>query len=470
MIPSRCAILGTLLVAVLMSPTEAGEHLAVYPPLTPVFKQWVEQVFEYNRSSLGDVFRKSHPQRKPSETLTEKCLDLFAESLSGRNEVPASVVEVAALAAYDVGTEDPMVFYSLGMYAQGRDDIVSAVRWFERSWTAIAGTAYPPHRKMMIAKRLATCYRLQEGAAWSPRSTQMCEAAVRHAVEMLHDRDFANPAKKNLFALWLGQDTYNDRSGVQLRQRDALVKEFANGGIDPWLQQVVLGNIEINKAWEARGGGWANTITDESWKGFAQHLEAAERALTKAWEIDPTMVIAPTMMLVVCMGKSYDLERHFLWFNRALVAQMDCEILYDNLFQAVQPRWGGDHRLILAVGSDALATGHFTTNIPRFYIRALSAVIADIESMKGDVSPVLADAAIWEKVSATYLGYLAEPANAAMQNWYRTCYAGMAWRFHQPDVCRSQLDLLRDNVDPVLFKNCARADVADVRTKISSPP
>ena len=30
--------------------------------------------------------------------------------------------------------------------------------------------------------------------------------------------------------------------------------------------------------------------------------------------------------------------------------------------------------------------------------------------------------------------------------------------------------IFRDNVDPVLFKDCARADLADVRTKISLPP
>jgi hypothetical protein len=453
-----------------MSSAVSGEHLAVYPPLMPAFKQWTELVLEYNRSSLGDVFRKSDPQGQPSAAATVKCLDLFAEALSGWNELQGSAVEEAARAAVEAGTKDPMVFYSLGMYAQGRKDIATAVGWFERSWAALADTAYPPHRRMMTAKRLATCYRLLEGAAWSARSTQMCDAAIRHAVEMLHDREFANPAKRNLFSVWLGQDIYNDRSGVQLRQREALARELANGGIDPWLQQTVLGKIEINKAWEARGGGWANTVTDEGWKGFAQHLDAAERALTKAWEIDPTLVAAPADMLVVCMGRSHDLERHFLWFNRALAAQMDCEIPYINLFQAIQPRWGGDHNLILAVGSDALATGYFTTNIPRFYIRALQDVIDDIESQKGDVSQIFADAGIWKQVSATYSGYLTEPAKAAMRDWYRTCYAGMAWRFGRHDVCRSQLDLLGAAVDPILFKNCAREELATVRARLSPPP
>lgn len=43
-------------------------------------------------------------------------------------------------------------------------------------------------------------------------------------------------------------------------------------------QRIVLADAHTEYAWEARGHGWASTVTEEGWRGFREHL-------TKAWEI-----------------------------------------------------------------------------------------------------------------------------------------------------------------------------------------
>jgi len=43
---------------------------------------------------------------------------------------------------------------------------------------------------------------------------------------------------------------------------------------------VLEGENEISKAWEARGG-YANTVSDSSWKGFNEHLAMARNISPK---------------------------------------------------------------------------------------------------------------------------------------------------------------------------------------------
>ncbi len=50
---------------------------------------------------------------------------------------------------------------------------------------------------------------------------------------------------------------------------------------------------------------------------------------------------------------------------------MAAEESYTRLFEAWKPRWGGDHRSILAIGRQALATRAFSTGIPEYLLRAI---------------------------------------------------------------------------------------------------
>src|SRR5262249_52980489 len=45
------------------------------------------------------------------------------------------------------------------------------------------------------------------------------------------------------------------------------------------------GKYHITWAWEARGGGWANTVTQDGWKLMRERLAVAQEALEKAWAL-----------------------------------------------------------------------------------------------------------------------------------------------------------------------------------------
>jgi hypothetical protein len=106
-----------------------------------------------------------------------------------------------------------------------------------------------------------------------------------------------------------------------------------------WLQKVLAGEFHINEGWRARGGGYADTVSRQGWKGFGEHLKQAETFLTDAWELRPDWPQAPARMVYVELGQS-GAQQMRLWFDRTLLAQAD----YSSAWHTM--RWGAAATLV----------------------------------------------------------------------------------------------------------------------------
>src|SRR5205085_1588049 len=80
---------------------------------------------------------------------------------------------------------------------------------------------------------------------------------------------------------------------------------------------VLAGNVCTQYAWDARGGGWANTVTPEGWKLFHERLEMASVFLEKGYQLDPADPAAATAMLHVELGQGRGKDVMEKWFQRA---------------------------------------------------------------------------------------------------------------------------------------------------------
>ena len=63
-----------------------------------------------------------------------------------------------------------------------------------------------------------------------------------------------------------------------------------NPNIHPWIMNMLKGELNIEQGWDARCGGFANTVK-EAWPIFSEHLKKAEEYLTKAMELEQVMAI-----------------------------------------------------------------------------------------------------------------------------------------------------------------------------------
>ena len=94
--------------------------------------------------------------------------------------------------------------------------------------------------------------------------------------------------------------------------------------VDEWLKLLWRIKVERNAAWEARGGGFANTVTEEGWKGYGNHGDACRAAYKRAMELHPSPEAA---YLFATLGP-FDDET----FTSATAAQADFYSFYDNYF------------------------------------------------------------------------------------------------------------------------------------------
>ena len=150
---------------------------------------------------------------------------------------------------------------------------------------------------------------------------------------------------------------------------------------DSWFAKCVRGSSHIDQAWEARGGGWANDVTQEGWKGFYANLKIAAVNLTEAWKLHPERPYAPFKMITVAMGMSSDDGNSIrLWFQRTIMAQSDYLPAYHQYLFARRPRWGGSHQEMIKLGEECLYTCRFDTTVPEVYLDAIYMSAGDMDN------------------------------------------------------------------------------------------
>lgn len=132
-----------------------------------------------------------------------------------------------------------------------------------------------------------------------------------------------------------------------------------------WFKKTLEGNAEIAWAWLERGSAYADETSESQWKGFKEHLPLAREALVQAHQMKPDRPEAAASMITVTMGESGEqLEELRHWFDLAIAAQFDYLDAYQAMILALRPRWGGDHRLMMAFGVLCAKTERYDTLVP----------------------------------------------------------------------------------------------------------
>ena len=183
-----------------------------------------------------------------------------------------------------------------------------------------------------------------------PVHTQEETLAMRHsAFQLLKGGQYAKldelldkEAKAQSFNS-RGQLTWHDLAYdlAKVRSDDAACRK--------WLEETgsthamtVVGIREIHLAWDARGNGWANTVSEEGWEGMRQHLRQAHGYLEQAIQKNPANVVAMDAMMTVGLGQRAEPKE----MNRLYkAAQEVCPAYtepYASLAYYLLPRWHGD--------------------------------------------------------------------------------------------------------------------------------
>lgn len=102
----------------------------------------------------------------------------------------------------------------------------------------------------------------------------------------------------------------------------------------------------IRWGWEARGGGKAETVQDQSWQIFWQRLEQAERDLQKAAELDPTDPVPWAHLVISARGLERGIPEIGERLKQAHARRPWHHLAFTQAMQGFAKKWGGSHELM----------------------------------------------------------------------------------------------------------------------------
>jgi hypothetical protein len=188
---------------------------------------------------------------------------------------------------------------------------------------------------------------------------------------------------------------------------------------------VALAKAYIAYAWEARGNGYADKVTDEGWRLFNERIAKAKKVLDDSANMKPMCPEWFSRMQTVALAQDWEKVRTAALFAQAIKFEPDYISFYKSYAQYLLPKWAGED------GDDA----------------ALAKQSADaIGGQKGDyVYYEIATVALqaksgrdgaqfdWARIQS---GYRAKDALYKTSNADTNELAFMAWRFQDRSVAR----------------------------------
>ena len=191
--------------------------------------------------------------------------------------------------------------------------------------------------------------------------------------------------------------------------------------IDPWFWEMIQGRAAIAWAWESRGGGWSNTVSQEGWGGFGKNLDKARKHFYKAIELFPDRISPHIRLITVEMGNGSQKEmikvfKELVWYDSTN------ESGWNNLLWGLLPRWCGSLDLIKMLAIEALDCPRRDSKVQYCGYQAL----ADIAKYHGNYrwQRVYMDADVFDRSERVFKEYSENLTNAAARRTflgYKVC-------------------------------------------------
>jgi hypothetical protein len=292
-----------------------------------------------------------------------KLLTAFGAIVDGVKRSPTLYEEAheygqTALAA---GCDDPLVQYYTAWFAADRTHKPSTKKDFMEAAAGLGASEYPTIRKFYGAVRAAHFVKHEAGRTNPPILWELRIDAVNYLQSALEEPDI--PSNEALSAcLQMFEPIQKSRkfAGQALeRIEPVMTKRWP----EQHLTWFIVGMMNVEFAWESRGGGWSSTVTEQGWKGFSEKLEVAEQALERSWKIKPMTETAIEMMRVE-LGQGQGRERMELWFDRAMELNPNSYEAANAKAFYLEPKWHGSKAELLAFGRQCVNSTEWGGKVP----------------------------------------------------------------------------------------------------------
>ncbi len=146
--------------------------------------------------------------------------------------------------------------------------------------------------------------------------------------------------------LWLFYNSICDlpeRSTVEAdwEARLELLKRWIKAQPDSITARVALARCYRAYGWDARGGGYADTVSDEKWELFAERIRQSKLILKDAKRLNQKCPMWWESMQTVALAEGWELVEYDEVFNAAIAYEPGNTVYYRNKAYYLLPRWYG---------------------------------------------------------------------------------------------------------------------------------
>jgi hypothetical protein len=365
--------------------------------------------------------------------------------------------------ATDVGCADPLVLYlqlrcEEGTPRQARAETIA--RW-TNTVTALNKSGYSATMRFWANSRAASAVLAANEGKFTREVHPFRRAAMEAAATLMSMDD--TPVDEARAMAHATLDIIENNKGQKGEFMPAVEAIFREKWKRTWQAHDVIGRFEIERAWQARGNGMADSVTKEGWKQFGQHLRNAESHLLKAWKIERVEDVAIRLMRVeLGLGRGRkNLEK---WFQQAMALNPASYDAAYAKYNYLAPKWHGSYAEQHAFARECVRNKKWRGNVPLI----MTDYYDDVASASREGKAIFKKQEVWEDIHAAMERFF--ELNPLEEGWHHN-YFWYAYMADQWEIARRELDAMGPIVNYEYFGGQhAFTDMAEeVRAKTGGP-
>lgn len=299
----------------------------------------------------------------PGSAEARVVLEAYAEQRFARVQPFSDDPELHAMAvrAREAGTRDPFVrFVELEEQpvAKTRETALALAVAMAETCHGMFLSSHHPYPRHLVAARTAVVARLANQAS---RRAGVQILATQALEDMFRDTNAPPSVLFGRLEAWTGHDKTSEWIDWVMSDLTALIEESWTHTAD---HHGLLAELAIDRGWQVRGGGYADTVSDEARTGFARHLAEAERHLETAWRVDPTNRKFPLTGLRLELGQGRGKAVARAWFDRAMALDPDHYDACVSMALYLEPKWYGSEEECLRFARECVRSEPWGGRVP----------------------------------------------------------------------------------------------------------
>ncbi len=327
------------------------------------------------RPKVESWMRKNWIKNAPNRTKAEA--DFLTAAIACELDAPkapsSSQLSILAEALEANPESDPILAYLVGIWHRDNEVAIPLLRECIKHLDQTPG-------QESTAWMAAVQYARRLFRSGNQDDFPIAQAAATQALQLLTkaldaNRGYADEDDWVAEYILLGYGTGHRRPG----RKEFLAENYAkfatvasnHPDLPSWLKHWILGLAYNAEGWEARGGGYSDSVTQKGWEIFYAKMAQSAEHLEKAYLENPNHPGPAASRCYVALTYSQTPIREMrLWFDRSTAAQIDYSRAYRTMLWGLRPRWHGSKGKMLEFGLQCMNSGRFDSDVPWEYLTA----------------------------------------------------------------------------------------------------